>query len=179
MPSIEKLRGRVWTFGDFMDVDWEIFPTKVSFQWRESGTPITNELLGKYCMTKVDPDFPNKVKKGDFIVAGQNFGCGHDHYHACGAIRGAGISAVICESSNTNFIRNSIHNALPVIVCKGIKEKTKEGDELEVDLLAGTIVNLTTGEKLQFIPLPDFLIEIIEAEGLYPYLRKQISEGKA
>ncbi len=178
MPSVKKLRGGAWVFGDLMDVDWEICPYDVIVQLRGKGVPVTDEEVGKYCMVNVDPDFPKKVKKGDFIVAGENFGYGHDHYHACVSIKGAGVGAVVCESTNANFMRNSLHHALPVIVCKGIKSKVKQGDELEIDLAAGTITNLTTGEGLRFVPFPDFLLEIMGAGGLYPHLKKQIKEGK-
>ncbi len=178
MLDVKKLRGRSWIFGDLIDVDWKICSYDVIVQIRNQGKPVTEEELGKYCMTNVDPEFPKKVKKGDFIVAGENFGCGHDHDEPCVSIKGAGIAAVICESSNTNFIRNSIHHALPVITCKGIKEKVKQGDELEIDLAAGSIANVTTGEKMRFVPIPDFLLEIIDAGGLYPYLKKQIKNGK-
>ncbi|MFC1988277.1 3-isopropylmalate dehydratase [Chloroflexota bacterium] len=177
MPITNKLRGKAWIFGDLMGVDAEIYPLHIANrEFREMNRPIPDELLAKYCMTGIDPDFPKKVKKGDFIVAGRNFGYGHDHYDACGAIRGAGISAVLCESSTIIFQRNSIHNAVPVIVCEGITKKTKEGDELEVDLIAGTIENVTTGDKWQFAPFPNFLMDIIEAGGLHPYIMNR--QGK-
>ena len=178
MSSIKKMRGKAWVFGDLMDVDWEICPFDIVYQLMNRGIPVTEEEVGKYCMTNVDPEFPKKVNRGDFIVGGKNFGYGHDHDHACVSIKGAGVAAVICESTNGNFMRNSIHHALPVIAYKGIKEKVKEGDELKVDLAAGTITNLTTGEELHFVPFPDFLLEIIEAGGLYPHMKKQIKEGK-
>ncbi len=168
MLNVKKLHGKSWVFGDLMDVDWEICSHDVTVQIRNMGEPLTEEELGKYCMTNVDPEFPKKVKKGDFIVAGENFGYGHGHDHACMSIKGAGIAGVICESSNINFIRNSTHHALPIITCKGIKEKVRQGDELEIDLVAGSILNLTTGDKLCFVPLPDFLLEIIEAGGCIP-----------
>ncbi|MFC1987467.1 3-isopropylmalate dehydratase [Chloroflexota bacterium] len=178
MSKIRELQGRSWVFGDLMDVDWEICAFDVYQQLKGQNIPITEEAVGKYCMINVDPDFPNKVKKGDFIVAGENFGYGHDHDHACIALKGAGVAAVLCESTNANFMRNSIHHALPVIVCRGIQKKVKEGDELKIDLKAGTIVNLSTNEEMRFVPPPDFLLEIIGAGGLYPHLEKQIREGR-
>ncbi len=177
MPEAKKLRGKAWVFGDFMDVDWEICPYDVIVQLRGRGIPTTQEEIGKYCMVNVDPDFPKKVERGDFIVAGENFGYGHDHDHACVSIMGAGVAAVICESTNTNFKRNSIHHGIPVIVCKGIKRKVKEGNILEINLGAGVIENITTNEQFRFIPFPDFLLRIIKAGGIYPHLEKQIQEG--
>lgn len=178
MPGAKKLRGKSWVFGDLMDVDWEICPFDIMNQVRNAGKAVTPEEMGKYCMTTVDPEFPKKVRPGDFIVAGENFGYGHDHHHACMSVKGAGVAAVVCESSNANFIRNSIHNGLPVVVCKGVKAAVKQGDELEIDLAAGSIANLTTGKELRFVPLPGFLLEMLEAGGLYPYTRERLKKGK-
>lgn len=125
----------------------------------------------------VDPDFPKKVQKGDFLVAGENVGYGRDHDGGPRALIGCGVAAVICESTNRNFFRNCINLGLPVIEYKGIKEKVKQGDELEVDLRAGTIVNLTTSEKVKFSPLPEFLIEMLEAGGIYPLIKEKLKTG--
>jgi 3-isopropylmalate/(R)-2-methylmalate dehydratase small subunit len=173
MPEIKKLKGKAWVFGDICDVDWEIFP----FEKGRTLTSRTNEAYGQYCMTEVDPDFPKKVQKGDFIVAGVNFGYGHDHDSACRAILGCGVAAVICDSTNRNFFRNSINLGLPVIEYKGIRDKVKQGDELEIDLRAGTIRNLTTKETLKFNAFLDFIIEILEAGGVYPLMTKKLKEG--
>ena len=93
------------------------------------------------------------------------------------SIRGAGVAAVVCESSNSNFMRNAIHHGLAVVEAKGIMSGTSTGDELEVDLAKGTIHNLTNGRTLAFVPYPDFLIEIIEAGGLYKQLATQVKSG--
>jgi 3-isopropylmalate/(R)-2-methylmalate dehydratase small subunit len=172
MPDRKKLKGNAWVFGDILDVDFDIFPIEET-----RGKVKTQEDYGKYCMTNIDPDFPNKVKKGDFIVAGENMGYGHDHESAPMSIKGCGVSAVICESTNRNFFRNSIHLGLPVIEFRGIKNKVKEGDELEVDLKEGIIKNLSTGKEIKFSPFPDFMLEIIDAGGLYPLIRKKLAEG--
>jgi 3-isopropylmalate dehydratase small subunit len=111
-------------------------------------------------------------------VAGENMGYGHDHESAPLAIKGCGIAAGICESTNRNFFRNAIHIGLPVVECRGIKAGVKEGDELEVDLGGGIIKNLSTGETLRFPPFPDFLLEIIEAGGLYALIREKLSKGE-
>lgn len=179
MPAINKMRGNAWVFGDLMDVDWEICPFDTLNEMKERGVRLTEETIGKYCMTNVDPDFPKKVKKGDFIVGGKNFGYGHDHYQACVAIRGAGVAAVLCESTNANFQRNSVHHGLPVVVIPGIKQNVKEGDQLELDLVAGTLVNLTNGKKMSFVPYPSFLLDILASGGLYNHLRDQFKAAKA
>jgi 3-isopropylmalate/(R)-2-methylmalate dehydratase small subunit len=135
------------------------------------------EFLGRYCMTKMDPDFPDKVSPGDFVVGGDGTGYGHDHDHACMSLRGAGVAAVFCESTNTNFKRNSIHHGLAVVEVKGIMEATRTGDELEVYLSEGTIRNLSNGKALTFIPYPDFILEMLQAGGLYPHLAEQVKAG--
>ena len=168
-----KFKGKTWVFGDNLDVDFEIIP----FRKYDAGL-IKDSDLGNWCMTNVDPDFPKKVKKGDIMVVGTNMGCGHDHGGANSAIKQCGISCVIAESFDRNFFRNSIAIGLPIIEYKGIKQNVKEGDELEVDLHAGTIKNLTTGKSLKFTPFPDFLQEILELGGIRAYTDKLITEGK-
>jgi 3-isopropylmalate dehydratase small subunit len=174
MSDTKKLKGKAWVFGDILDVDFDICPIEAT---KIGDRPKTEKDWGKYCMTNLDPEFPKKVKEGDFIIAGANMGYGHDHESAPLAIKGCGVSAVICESTNRNFLRNSIHIGVPVIELLGIKSKVSQGDELEVDLKAGTVKNLTTGETLKFAPYPDFLLEIIEAGGLYPLLREKLAKG--
>ncbi len=109
-----KFKGKVWVFGDNLDVDKEIVPFR---QW-DSGALKMNEL-GTKCMTYVDPDFPKKMKKGDIMVVGTNMGCGHDHATANQSIQQCGISVVIAESFDRNFFRNSIALGLPIIEYKG------------------------------------------------------------
>ncbi|MBI2886195.1 MAG: 3-isopropylmalate dehydratase [Chloroflexi bacterium] len=176
--AVAEMRGRGWTFEGILDVDWHICSFELLRRLREQGIPITDEELGKYCMTNVDPDFPKKVQKGDFIVAGENMGYGHDHDHACRSIKGAGVAAVLCDSTNANFLRNSIEHGLPIVECPGILEATKPGDTLRVDLAAGVVANLTQEKVFHFRPYPPFLLEMIEAGGLYPHLKKEIAAGK-
>ena len=168
-----KFKGRVWVFGDNLDVDKEIIP----FRERELGL-MRDGNYGKWVMTPVDPDFPKKVKKGDILVAGTNMGCGHGHFEGIIGLNQVGISCVIAESVDRNFFKNSIDLGLPIIECEGIKQKVKEGDMLEVNLQDGKIKNLTTGEVLNFTPLPGFLLDILESGGLEPYITKQIAAGK-
>jgi 3-isopropylmalate/(R)-2-methylmalate dehydratase small subunit len=168
-----KFKGKVWVFGDNLDVDKEIIP----FRERELGL-MRDGNYGKWVMTPVDPDFPKKVKKGDIMVVGTNMGCGHGHYEGILGLNQCGISCVIAESVDRNFFKNSIDLGLPIIECEGIKQKVKEGDVLEVNLQDGEIKNLTTGKILKFTPLPDFLLEILESGGLEPYVTKQIAAGK-
>ena len=175
MADNKKLKGKAWVFGDILDVDFDICPIEAT---KGEGRPKTEKDWGKYLMINIDPDFPKKIKPGDFIVAGENMGYGHDHESGPLAIKACGVSAVICESTNRNFLHNAINIGVPVIELPGIKSKVKQGDELEMDLKAGTVQNLTTGQAIKFDPYPDFLLEIIEADGLYPLLRKLLPEGE-
>jgi len=171
------LRGNAWVFRGLLDVDWEICPYSLVREMQRKG-PITYDALGQYCMTKVDPEFPQKVRRGDFIVAEDNMGYGHDHDHACMSIKGAGVSAVLCESAAPYFLRNSIDHGLPVLEIPGIARTVSQGDELEVDLVRGVVTDVDTGVGLTFTPFPQFIMEIIDAGGLYPMLRKQMRIGQ-
>jgi len=174
------LRGRAWRFEGVMDVDWEICPVEHMHAFHEDPTKTYEDRLaelGQYCMTKVDPDFPKKVRPGDIIVGGDGFGYGHDHDHACMSLRGAGVAAVLCDATNSNFKRNSIHHGLPVIEVKGILSGTNTGDELEVDLAKGVVRNLTSGKAFTFVPYPDFILEVLDAGGLYQQLTSQVIAG--
>lgn len=172
------LHGRVWKFPGLLDVDFEICPFRLVREWQrtEDGTYRYAEL-GRYCMTTLDPDFPDKVSPGDFIVAQENMGFGHDHDHACAGIKGAGVSAVLCESSAPYFLRNSFDHGLPVIEIDGIFDAVNQNDVLTVDLAQGRLVNTTQSSSLTFEPVPDFLCEIVDAGGLYPYRRAQRQDG--
>ena len=174
------LRGKVWRFEGVMDVDWEICPVEHLEAFREDPAATYEQRLaelGVHCMTTVNPKFPKNVQPGDIIIGDEGFGYGHDHDHACMSIKGAGIAAVLCGSSNSNFMRNAIHHGLVVVEVKGIMNSVDTGDELEVDLAKGTVRNLTNGKTLTFIPYPDFILEIIEAGGLYKQLTAQVKSG--
>lgn len=179
-----KLRGKAWVFEGILDVDWEICPHEVLRQIRVKvamGEIETKDLYkeyGQHCMTMLDPDFPKKVQPGDFLVGGDGVGYGHDHDHACMSIKGVGVGAVLCDASGHYFERNCIHHGLPVVQVKGILAATKQGDELEVDLVEGVVENITSGQELHFPPIPNFIIEIIQAGGLYPLLKSRIEAGE-
>lgn len=173
---MEILRGKAWIFGDDLDVDHEL----ISHEELRRLPPEKRNLkgYGELCMTVVDPDFPKKVNKGDFVVAGTNLGCGHDHATWVLGMKGCGIAAVISESLHEWARRNCILMGLPAIQYSGIKQKVKQGDELEIDFPKGRLTNLTTGETLRFEPLPKFLLDIQEAGNLETYLKNKISSGK-
>lgn len=130
------------------------------------------EELAKHAMEDLDAGFIKKVKPGDFIVAGENFGCGSSREHAVWALRGAGIKAVIANSFARIFFRNSINNGFLAIECKDIAKNIKNGDELEINVEKGTIKDLTNKKEFKFTPFPKFALDIIKARGLLNYIRK-------
>jgi len=129
--------------------------------------------LAKHCLEDLDPGFVNKVKKGDIIVAGEDFGCGSSREHAIWAIRAAGVQTVIAKSFARIFYRNAINNGFYVIELPKQIEKINDGDELKIDYKAGLIKNVTSGIDIKFNPLPRFALEIIEAGGLINKLAKK------
>ena len=131
------------------------------------------EDLAKYAMEDLDENFVKNVEPGDFIIAGEDFGCGSSREHAVWALRGAGIKAVIADTFARIFYRNCINNGFLPIECKNISRKVSNGDELEIDIKSGTINNLTTNEKYKFQPLPEFAMEIIMDGGLMDHITKK------
>ena len=182
MTSLGKMKGQAWVFEEGpLDVDWEICAFELLRELRAKGIDTNYEELGKYCMVNVDPDFPKKVQPGDFIVGGESTGYTaacldgdpedpHALAYATKAILGAGVAAVLCESCNFVFLRNSLDHGLPIVECKGVMEKVRQGDELEIDLHAGLVKNLTTGEEMSFPILPDFILQTLADGGVYSQL---------
>jgi 3-isopropylmalate/(R)-2-methylmalate dehydratase small subunit len=128
--------------------------------------------LARHCMEDLDKDFVKKVKQGDVIVAGEDFGCGSSREHAVWAIRGAGVQTVIAKSFARIFYRNAINNGFYLIESTDAPEKISNGDELQIDLKAGLIKNTTAGIDIKFNPLPDFALEIINDGGLLEHIKK-------
>ncbi len=157
------LKGRAWKFGDDISTD-HITPGR--YYHLRSNLP----ELAKHVMEDANPEFASKVKKGDFIVAGKNFGCGSSREHAPAVIKLAGVSAVIAKSFARIFYRNAINIGLPVLIAD--TDLIDDGDELEVDVSSGTIRDLTKGIELKAKPLPDVMIKILENGGLVEYIKK-------
>ncbi len=129
--------------------------------------------LALHVMEDIDSDFVKKANKGDIIVAGHDFGCGSSREHAVWAIRGAGVSCVVAESFARIFYRNAINNGFPLVECRDITDYISTGDELEIELRKGILKNVTTGIKLNFIPLPDFAFRIADAGGLLKAIKNK------
>lgn len=134
--------------------------------------------LAKHCMEDLDRDFVKKVKAGDVIVAGEDFGCGSSREHAIWAIRGAKVGTVIAKSFARIFYRNAINNGFYLIESADAVEKIGDGDKVEIDYEAGIISDRTNGERIEFRPLPDFALEIIKDGGLLEHIKRQKSKGK-
>jgi len=126
--------------------------------------------LAKHVLEDANPDFASKVAKGDFIVAGNNFGLGSSREHAPVIMKMAGVAAVLAKSFARIFFRNAINVGLPVLICD--TDKIDQGDVLEVDLAAGAIKNMTSGIELSFIKIPEAMLKILDEGGLVPYIRK-------
>ncbi|MCL4534512.1 MAG: 3-isopropylmalate dehydratase small subunit [Bacteroidetes bacterium] len=157
------LHGRVFKFGDNISTD-TITPGRLMHL--RSNLP----ELAKHAMEEVDPTFATRVKPGDFVVGGRNFGLGSSREHAPIVLKMLGISAVLVKSAARIFFRNCINVGLPIIVCD--TDQINDGDELEVDLEGGRVRDLTNGAELTFGRIPDTMIRILNEGGLAAYIQK-------
>lgn len=161
------MKGKSWKFGDNINTD-EIIPA------RYLNTTDTKELAS-HCMEDADPNFMKKIKGGDVIVAGENFGCGSSREHAPISIKAAGLSCVIAKSFARIFFRNAINIGLPIFECPEAAAQIQEGDEVEVNLATGEILNITKKMRFKFEPFPQEMQEIIQAGGLMNFVKKKMS----
>ena len=157
-------KGTAFRYGDNVDTDVIIPARYLAIQDKEE--------LAEHCMEDIDKDFIKRVKKGDLIVAGKNFGCGSSREHAPLVIKAAGVSCVIAETFARIFYRNAINIGLPIIECREASEGIEARDEVEVDFDSGMIYNRTKGTQFQGQSFPEFMQKIIAAEGLINYINK-------
>ena len=157
--------GKVWKFGNDVNTD-EIIPAR----YLSLTEP---KQLAEHVMEDADPAFPSKVREGDIIVAGKNFGCGSSREHAPVAIKGAGISCVIAHSFARIFFRNAFNMGLLIFECPTAAEALAEGDTIEVDPEGGTIKSTKTGKTFEVAPIPPFMEELLRDGGLVAHLKKQ------
>jgi 3-isopropylmalate/(R)-2-methylmalate dehydratase small subunit len=160
------LKGGAWKFGDDIDTD-AIIPAR----YLNTSDP---EELAKHLMEDIDRDFRNKIKKGDIIVAGKNFGCGSSREHAPIAIKAAGIHAVIAKSFARIFYRNAFNIGLPIFESADASERIKENDDIEINADEGIIRNLTTKEDYKANPIPSFMQDLIAEGGLVEWTKKKL-----
>jgi len=161
------MKGKCWKFGDDVNTDL-IIPAR----YLNLTSP---EALAAHCMEDADPEFVKKVKRGDIMVAGSNFGCGSSREHAPIAIKAAGISCVIAGTFARIFFRNAINMGLPIIECAEAAGDAEEGDVIEVDLEDSKIYNHSKGKEYRFEPFPPQMRAIIKAGGLMNYVKAQMA----
>lgn len=162
---MENAKGTVFKYKDNVDTD-VIIPA------RYLNTPNAKELAS-HCMEDIDTSFVQKVKSGDIMVAGWNFGCGSSREHAPLAIKTCGISVVIAKSFARIFYRNAINIGLPILECEEAADQIQAGDEVTVDFNTGIITDLTQNKEWQAQPFPPFIQNIIDKGGLMARLKEK------
>ena len=159
-----KAEGTVFKYGDNVDTD-VIIPA------RYLNTSVHKELAA-HCMEDIDPDFVKKVREGDIVVGGKNFGCGSSREHAPIALKAAGVSCVIATTFARIFFRNSINIGLPILECQEASASIQDGDKVSIDFDSGIITDETTGRVFSAEPFPPFMQKIIQAGGLANYIKE-------
>jgi 3-isopropylmalate/(R)-2-methylmalate dehydratase small subunit len=157
------LRGKAFKFGDGISTD-DIIPGRYAHLRSNLGE------LAKHVLEDADSTFVSQVKEGDLIVAGNNFGLGSSREHAPLVIKMAGVSAILAKSVARIFFRNAINLGLPVLICN--TDGINDDDELEVDLSAGMVKDISNGQKLTFGKIPEVMLHILDEGGLIPYIKK-------
>ncbi len=164
----KNITARAFVFGKNIDTD-QIYPGR----YLELVKP---EDIARHCLEGADPDFVKNMEKGDIVVAATNFGCGSSREHAPITLISAGVSLVLAESFARIFFRNSINLALPLMVCPGISQKVSSGDQLQVDIENGIVKNLTTGKTIQGEKISEYAMDILEAGGIKPLMKKRLGK---
>lgn len=161
------IKGRAWKYGDDVNTD-VIFPGRYTYARMEP------EEMAKHALEDLDPEFAQKVRPGDVIVAGRNFGCGSSREQAATCLVAAGVGAVIAKSFARIFFRNAINNGLLVLEIPEAVDAIRPGDEVEIDPEAGVLRH--RGREYRFPPLPPTVMEILRDGGLIPHLKKTLSK---
>jgi 3-isopropylmalate/(R)-2-methylmalate dehydratase small subunit len=161
------IKGNVIKYGNNVDTD-VIIPAR----YLNSSDP---KELAAHCMEDLDKTFLNRVQPGDIVAAGRNFGCGSSREHAPIALKASGISCIIAETFARIFFRNSVNIGLPILECPEAAQDIADGDQVSVDVSTGRIENLTTGKTYQAAPFPEFMQEIMKADGLINYVRERMN----
>ncbi len=157
--------GKAFKYGDHIDTD-VIIPARYL-------NTSSAEELAEHCMEDIDMAFAGSVESGDVILAGENFGCGSSREHAPLSIKTAGVKCVIAKSFARIFFRNSFNIGMPIMICPEAVDESNAGDQFEVDVISGEIINETTGKKYEAEPLPPFMIEMVEMGGLLNRLKSR------
>jgi 3-isopropylmalate/(R)-2-methylmalate dehydratase small subunit len=165
---MDSINGRViWKFGDHFNAD-----LIVGSKYIAERDP---EILGKVCLADYDAEFVRRVKPGDIMIAGRNFGFGHPHQQGLQSLLKVGIAGFVAESYFPNWYRLAVSFGFRALVCPSITKKADVGQELDVNFRSGEITNCTTGVIIKGDPYPPALMEIVDEGGLIQYLIKQLS----
>ncbi|MGA1843192.1 MAG: 3-isopropylmalate dehydratase small subunit [bacterium] len=167
MVDISIIKGTAWRYGDNVNTD-EIIPAR----YLNTTDPLE---LAQHCMEDLDSGFASRVKPGDILVGGTNFGCGSSREHAPLCIKAAKVGCVIAASFARIFFRNAINIGLPIIESEQASARIRTGDALEVHVEKGKIINRTRDEEYAIVPYPPFMKELIESGGLMNYIKGVIS----
>jgi 3-isopropylmalate dehydratase small subunit len=162
-----KIKGRAWCYGDNVETGFIIQSKYLKI--------IDLKELSTHAMGGIDPQFASKVKPGDIIVAGKNFGCGSSRETAPAVLKEVGVKAIVAASFGRIFYRNAVNLGIPMIECRETS-LVKDGEVIEIDSEKGEIEIMDSGRKLKGSTLPDFMIKIVEAGGLVQFKRNQITK---
>ena len=160
------LKGKAWKYGNDINTD-VLYPGRY-LQLLEP------QEMAAHAAEDLDPEFPKGHSQGDIMVGGTNFGCGSSREQGATALKYAGVSVVIAKSFSRLYYRNAINAGLPIIVSPEAVESIEHGDEIEVDLEGGIVRNITKGGEVKVKPLPEFVMGIVKAGGLIPFLQKKL-----
>lgn len=166
---MEKIRGRVvYKLGDDIGTDMILAGRYLMLTG--------DEELAEHCFEGHIKDWGERVKKGDILLGGENFGCESSREHAPIALKGSGIAAVVAESFGRIFYRNAIAVGLPVIQAPGVTKVVEQGDTIEIDVAKGKITETGSGKEIRFDPFPDFIQAYLDEGGLSKYVRNRVSQ---
>jgi 3-isopropylmalate/(R)-2-methylmalate dehydratase small subunit len=160
---------KAWVFGD--DIDTDVIAPGHTMK-------LGIDEIARHCLEAVAPGFSSKVRPGDFVVAGRNFGCGSSREQAPAALKHLGVSALIAESFAGLFYRNALNLGLPALVCSGAK-RIRNGDRLTIDYAKSEILDATSDERMPFEPIPAHLMEMVRDGGLLPHLEKRLARKES
>lgn len=158
------ITGRIWKYGDDVNTD-VIFPGKYTYSISD------RKEMAEHALEDLDPDFVKKVQPGDIIVAGKNWGCGSSREQAVIALKEAGVGAIVARSFARIYFRNCINEGLPIVTCDAV-DSVESGDEITIDFASGTVT--TPGGAYTFPPLAPSVMEILDAGGLVPHVKKKL-----
>jgi 3-isopropylmalate/(R)-2-methylmalate dehydratase small subunit len=168
----DVIEGRVWTLGADVDTDGIISGKYL--------TIIDPEELKKHVFEIALPEFAANAKPGDIIVADENFACGSSREHAPQALRAIGVGAVVADSFARIFFRNAINLGIPTVEARGVRKIFEKGDTARIEMARGVVTNLRTGASVSFPPLPQHLLDLLEAGGLVEKVRRElVAQGVA